>query len=106
MKRKLILIELNEVPYRVIDAYTRLRPPSLYVTRLLPRQPVHNGCGGQVGAGSLDQLAHTAQNKSNDEVHRILHLGQLVDEADDQYPPIWAHSKGSWFARRSVRVAS
>ena len=35
-QRKLILVELNEVPYRVIDWYTRERPGST-LARMLPQ---------------------------------------------------------------------
>ena len=87
-RRKLILIELNEVPYRVIDAYLRRRPDSVF-SRLLSRSD-------QYVTFTEDRLAldpwiswSTMHRGVLDERHQILHLGQVLDEVDREFPPIW-----------------
>ena len=95
MDKKLILFELNEVPYRVIDAYTRAHPHS-NLARLLP-------LSDQYQTTTEDRLAldpwiswPTLHRGVNDEVHNILHLGQVLEETNAKYPPVWQmlHNKG------------
>ncbi len=88
MERKLILFEVNEVPYRVLDKYCRDRPDSV-LNRIMARS-------GQFETRTDDRLAldpwiswPTFHRGVNDETHGILHLGQPVDDADRKYPPIW-----------------
>lgn len=87
-QRKLILVELNEVPYRVIDWYTRERPGST-LARILPQ------CG-QYQTLTEDKIAldpwiswPTLHRGVNDETHGILHLGQADEESDSRFPPVW-----------------
>lgn len=95
MGRKLILVELNEVPLRVIESFCRSNPES-NLARCLPR------CK-QYETFTEDKLAldpwiswPTFHRGVHDEIHQILHLGQVVDEADTHFPPIWRliRSKG------------
>jgi hypothetical protein len=86
--RKILLIELNEVPYCVIDAYCRDRPQSALAS-LLSR------CA-QYQTVTEDKFAldpwiswPTLHRGVNDESHRILHLGQADEETDRRFPPIW-----------------
>jgi hypothetical protein len=88
VKRKLLLLEVNEVPYRVIDAYCSLRPSS-NLARLLARS-------AQYETVTEDKLAldpwiswPTFHRGVNDEQHQILHLGQVIEDTDLKYPPIW-----------------
>jgi hypothetical protein len=88
VQKKLILVELNEVPYRVIDAYCRERPRST-LAKLLSH------CT-QYQTVTEDKLAldpwiswPTLHRGVNDETHQILHLGQVDEEIDRKFPPIW-----------------
>jgi len=93
--RKLILLELNEVPLRVIESFCRRNPES-NLARCLPR------CR-QYETFTEDKLAldpwiswPTFHRGVNDEIHQVLHLGQVADETDSRFPPIWRliRSKG------------
>ncbi len=85
---KLVLFELNEVPFRVIDQYCNKRPNSA-LARLLSRSD-------QYETFTEDSLAldpwiswPTFHRGVPDTEHRILHLGQVLDDVDQAYPPIW-----------------
>jgi hypothetical protein len=97
--RKVLLFELNEVPYRVIDQYCSVRTDSC-LARMLPQMD-------QYETTNEDRLAldpwiswPTFHRGVTDETHQILHLGQVIDEADESYPPIWRLLK-----ERGCRVA-
>jgi hypothetical protein len=88
MDPKLILFEINEVPYRVLETYSRAHPRSA-LSRMLRK-------GVQFETFTEDRLAldpwiswPTLHRGVNDEMHGILHLGQVIDDADAKYPPIW-----------------
>jgi len=88
VQKKLILLELNEVPYRVIDSYCNRRPMSTLASMLQKSR--------QYTSVTDDQLAldpwiswSTLHRGVNDEVHGILHLGQVIDSTDAAFPPIW-----------------
>jgi hypothetical protein len=88
LAKKLILFELNEVPYRVIDAYCRGRPAAV-LTRMLAKS-------NQYETVTEDCLAldpwiswPTLHRGVTDEQHNILHLGQVLSETDAKFPPIW-----------------
>jgi len=87
-KEKLLLVELNEVPYKVLDTYAQERPRS-NLARLM-------AAGAQYDTVTEDKLAldpwiswATLHRGVNDEKHQILHLGQVVEETDQQFPPVW-----------------
>jgi len=86
--RKILLIELNEVPYSVIDSYCRERPQSALaglLTRCAQYQTVTED------KLTLDPWTSwpTLHRGVNDENHHILHLGQVDEETDRRFPPIW-----------------
>lgn len=88
LDKKLLLLELNEVPYRVLDKYCSDRPDSM-LARVLRAST-------QYVTHTEDRLAldpwiswPTLHRGVNDEVHGILHLGQPLDDLDRTYPPIW-----------------
>jgi hypothetical protein len=88
MDRKLILLELNEVPYRVIDTYCQQHPKAALAKML--------SVSKQYKTVTEDRLVldpwvswPTLHRGVNDEVHNILHLGQVVSETDKKFPPIW-----------------
>ena len=88
MSNKIILLESNEIPWRVFDMYAAHRPASA-LARLRDQA---------VGFETFteDRLAldpwiswPTFHRGVTDEKHQILHLGQPVREIDMQFPPIW-----------------
>jgi len=86
--QKILLFEINEVPFRVIDYYCDTRPNST-LGRILSRSR-------QYETVTEDSLAldpwiswPTMHRGVPDNKHQILHLGQVLDEVDAQYPPIW-----------------
>jgi hypothetical protein len=88
MNRKLILLEMNEIPFRVLDLYRETRPKSA-LARLMANSR-------QFETFTEDRLAldpwiswPTFHRGVNDEKHGILHLGQVLDDVDSQFPPIW-----------------
>ncbi|MGK2904555.1 MAG: hypothetical protein ACSLE7_17150 [Mycobacterium sp.] len=82
------MFEINEVPFQVIDDYCTKRPAST-LARVLSRSR-------QYETFTEDSLAldpwiswPTMHRGVPDTQHQILHLGQVLDEVDAQYPPIW-----------------
>ena len=88
MRRKLLLVELNEVPYRVINAYCHACPGSV-LAKILPR------CARYSTKTEDKQVLDpwvswpTFHRGVNDEAHQIFHLGQVGNEVDGKFPPIW-----------------
>ena len=85
---KIIFIELNEVPLRVFDRYAEEKPRS-HVARFMKRSR-------QFETVTEDKIQldpwiswPTMHRGVTDEQHQILHLGQILDETDKKYPPIW-----------------
>ena len=92
--RKIILFELNEVPFRVIDAYCHWQPES-YLARQLSR------CYQYTTFANDNMLSPwvtwpTLHRGVNDCQHSILHFGQDLANANRTFPPLWqiAASKG------------
>lgn len=86
--RKILLLEVNEIPYRVIDYYTNAHNDSV-IQRLLERSKAYlTICEDQI---QLDPWISwpTLHRGVIDEQHRVLHLGQTLDYANNTYPPIW-----------------
>lgn len=85
---RIVVVELNEVPFRVLDAYVQRRPASAFA-RVLER-------GDQYTSYTEDEIQldpwiswPTFHRGVRDRQHGILHLGQPLDEADARHPPIW-----------------
>src|SRR5262245_23726334 len=88
MRRKIVLYELNEVPWRVCDQVAASRPPAP-LARLLPVM-------GRLGTFAEDRAAvspgitwPTLHGGVTDERHGILSFGQDLTAVDREYPPIW-----------------
>jgi hypothetical protein len=87
--KKIILFELNEVPYRIFDSYLASRP-NCFLAKFISR------CQ-QYETFTEDHIAldpwiswPTFHRGVTDEKHGILHLGQVADaETDERYPAIW-----------------
>jgi hypothetical protein len=92
--KKLILLELNEVPYRVIDAYCEERPESTLARVMAASRQYETITPDRI---ALDPWISwpTLHRGVNDEQHHILHLGQVLLDADERFPPVWRLLKHS-----------
>ena len=86
--RKIILFEINEVPFRVMDWYQDKRPKSTLARILSHSQQYETVTEDSL---ALDPWVSwpTMHRGVPDAEHQILHLGQVLDEVDVQYPPVW-----------------
>lgn len=87
-RRKIVLFEMNEVPFRVLDDYAARHPRS-HLARLMARaKQLNTVCEDQV---ELDPWTSwpTLHRGVIDEQHRVRHLGQSLEWADRHFPPIW-----------------
>jgi len=92
--RRLILVELNEVPFRVLDAYATWRPRST-LARLLARSRQYE----TRAEDRTDRIPHgklspwitwpTLHRGVPHLRHGITHLGQDTRAADRAVPPLW-----------------
>lgn len=88
MPRKLLVVELNELPWAVVDHFCARRPDSFFA-RFVRR------CDQYTTVASDDiQLDPwitwaTWHRGVNDRKHGLLHLGQDTAAADAAYPPVW-----------------
>jgi hypothetical protein len=87
-KRKIILFEANEIPFRIFDDYVASRPRSHLAELMAASKQMATVCEDQV---ELDPWISwpTLHRGVIDEEHQILHLGQSLSFADEHYPPIW-----------------
>lgn len=95
MPARIILFELNEVPYRVLDDFVA-RNPNSTLAHLLPRCAQYNTVTEDrhlspwVTWPSLHRGVFDAE-------HGIQHFGQDLTSADARYPPLWQilHAHGA-----------
>jgi Type I phosphodiesterase / nucleotide pyrophosphatase len=86
--RKLILLELNEVPFQVVDAFCEAQPDSDIAALMKDSAQLVTTCEDEI---ELDPWISwpTLHRGVSDTKHRILSLGQTLDKVDNQYPPMW-----------------
>jgi hypothetical protein len=87
-QRKVILLEMNEVPFRIIDDFVERYPRSTLKKILDKSKQFDTVCEDQI---ELDPWISwpTLHRGVIDKDHKILHLGQSLEAADLQYPPLW-----------------
>lgn len=87
-ERKIILFEINEIPYRVFDHYAKRNPRSHIAALMSQAKQFETICEDQV---ELDPWISwpTLHRGVIDEQHRILHLGQSLDYANRNFPAVW-----------------
>jgi hypothetical protein len=88
MARRIILFELNEVPWRIVDDYVAANPGSA-LARILPGARCYTSIAADRGHLSPWTTWPTLHRGVNDERHMIGNFGQDRTEADKLYPPIW-----------------
>jgi hypothetical protein len=87
-RRKVLLFEMNEVPYRILDDFVGRHPRSHLAGIMARARQFETVCEDQL---ELDPWTSwpTLHRGVIDEQHRVRHLGQSLDAADLRYPPIW-----------------
>lgn len=86
--RKAIMLEANEIPFSVIDYYVQQNRRS-HVARLINKgKQFETSCEDQI---ELDPWISwpTLHRGVIDQQHQILHLGQVLEAANEAYPPLW-----------------
>ena len=98
MKQKLILLELNEVPFRILDDFC-VRNPNSALARRLPScaqfetyAEDHGHLSPWITWASLHRGVGNTQ-------HTIADFGQDLNEIDRDFPPVW-----KLLARQGVRT--
>lgn len=94
MGRPVILLELNEVPFRIIDQYCRWEPDSS-LSRLIGRCRQYVTVTEDV-ANLTPWITWASVHRGvNDERHLIHDLGQDLREVNQAYPPLWELAAGA-----------
>jgi hypothetical protein len=88
MQRKIILFEMNEVPFKVLDQFCRWRPDSVLADRL-PCCSTFQTHTLEVSPLSPWTTWPSVHRGVNDEKHMIQNFGQDLSEVDRIYPPLW-----------------
>ena len=88
MDKKIILFELNEVPWRIIDQYRKWFPRSTLARRLSECRQ-YETYSEDVGHLSPWTTWPSVHRGVNDARHFIAHFGQDLAEVDREFPPLW-----------------
>ena len=88
MRRAIVLFELNEVPWEILDDYVAARPGS-ELARVLDRSHSFTSMAADRGHLSPWTTWPTLHRGVNDERHMIASFGQDRSEADRRFPPVW-----------------
>jgi hypothetical protein len=86
--RKIILFEMNEVPFKIIDYFVSKKRDSHLAKILASSKQMTTICEDQV---ELDPWISwpTLHRGVIDQSHKIFHLGQSLDAANQIFPPVW-----------------
>jgi hypothetical protein len=88
MQRKIILFELNEVPFKVVDQFCKWRPESVLAQKI-------PGCRQfQTHTQEISPLSPwttwpSVHRGVNDEQHMIQNFGQDLSEVNKAFPTVW-----------------
>src|SRR6266853_981744 len=88
MGKKIVLFELNEVPFRIFDEFCKWRPRST-LAKILPHCSQYQTFSEDRGSLSPWKTWPTVHRGVNDELHLIHDFGQDLRDVDREYPPIW-----------------
>jgi len=94
MSRRIVLFELNEVPWRIVDEYVAAHPRSA-LARILPRSRRYNSIAADRGHLSPWTTWPTLHRGVNDEQHMIANFGQDRTDVDRRFPPVWQLLRGA-----------
>jgi hypothetical protein len=90
--RKIILFELNEVPFKVIDTFCSWRPNSA-LARLLPRMQQYETTAEDSKLSPWTTWP-TVHRGVSDRTHMIHEFGQELEEVNTEFPAIWEILEG------------
>lgn len=88
MARKMVFLELNEVPWQVFDAFCAARPESAFA-RLRSEATQLSTLAPDRGGLHPWSTWPTLHRGVSNETHGIDHFGQDTAAVDREYPPIW-----------------
>ena len=88
MHRKIILFELNEVPWRIVDDHAANSPDGVMAS-ILRRSRQYVAVAADSGHLSPWRTWPSLHRGVPDHVHLISDLGQDRDAVDEAYPPVW-----------------
>lgn len=85
--RKIVLLELNEVPFRIFDYYCHSHPRSAFATKL----PHCRQLETYASDSSLSPWITwpSVHRGVVDDRHSIQHFGQDLSTIDREFPPVW-----------------
>src|SRR6476619_6903058 len=86
--RRFILFELNEVPIRLVRHFASRHPASAFA-KMLERGRRWDTVTPDKGHLSPWVTWPTLHRGVSSDRHRIVALGQDLDEPDESYPPVW-----------------
>lgn len=89
MRPNIVVFELNEVPWEILDDYVVARPTSS-LARVLARSHCYTSMAADRGNLSPWTTWPTLHRGVNDEQHMIASFGQDRRDVDRQFPPIWS----------------
>jgi hypothetical protein len=98
MDQKIILFELNEVPFKVIEFFVKLRPQST-LARILPLASKYQTYSEDRGHLSPWVTWPTLHRGVTNEQHCIGDFGQPLKDVDQRFPSVW-----TLLARRGIGV--
>src|SRR5579884_4144286 len=88
MDRKIILFELNEVPFRIVEEYSRWHPEST-LARRRDQFFQYETYTEDVSALSPWKTWPSLHRGVPDHRHLIQDFGQDLHDADQEFPPLW-----------------
>ncbi|MGH3508317.1 MAG: hypothetical protein ACRDO2_14055 [Nocardioidaceae bacterium] len=88
MTRSVIVLELNEVPWKIVDGFTAAQPTSA-LARLTATSQCYTSIAADRGHLSPWTTWPTLHRGVNDQQHLIASFGQDRRDADARFPPIW-----------------
>ena len=88
MPKKVILFELNEVPYRILDEFARWRPDSTLARRLgtFRQYETHTEDTHHLSPWLTWPSLYRGVN---DDTHQVFNFGQDLSRVDAEFPPLW-----------------
>ncbi|MBD2328775.1 hypothetical protein [Alkalinema sp. FACHB-956] len=86
--RKIVLFELNEVPYKLVDHFCQTHPQS-HLAKMLGKSQQYKTYAADSGELSPTKTWPTVHRGVNNDLHGLTNFGQELDEVNQAYPPLW-----------------
>lgn len=89
-QRSIIVLEANEIPFKVFDYFCDRRPGSS-LARLIPRSRKYRTHSEDRARFIMPWTTWPSFHRGvNDEMHQIFEFGHWEIESDAKYPPVWS----------------